>query len=62
MKNSSRTKSNKKNKKIKIIENLNQESIVLNGNYNIDFSPFLIDLKCKIYKRKNNLTLDKISR
>ena len=62
MKNSSRTKSNKKNKKIKIIGNLNQESIVLNGNYNIDFSPFLIDLKCKIYKRKNNLTLDKILR
>ena len=35
---------------------------ILNNNYNIDFSPFLIDLKCKIYKRKNNLTLDKILR
>ena len=36
---------------------------ILNGsNYNIDFSPFLIDLKCKIYKRKNfsGVTLDKI--
>ena len=34
---------------------------IFNGNYNIDFSPFLIDLKCKIYKRKNDdLTLDKI--
>ena len=33
---------------------------VLNNNYNIAFSPFLIDLKCKIYKRKNNLTLDTI--
>ena len=34
---------------------------IFNGNYNIDFSPFLIDLKCKIYKRKNfNVTLDKI--
>ena len=33
---------------------------ILNNNCNIDFSPFLIDLKCKIYKRKNNLTLDKI--
>ena len=33
---------------------------ILNNNYNIDFSPFLIDLKCKVYKRKNNLTLDKI--
>ena len=32
-----------------------------NGNYNIDFSPFLIDLKCIIYKRKNDdITLDKI--
>ena len=33
-----------------------------NGNYNIDFSPFLIDLRCKIYKRKNfsGVTLDKI--
>ena len=35
---------------------------IFNGNYNIDFSPFLIDLKCKIYKRKNfsGVTLDKI--
>ena len=35
---------------------------IFNGNYNIDFSPFLIDLKCKIYKRKNfsDVTLDKI--
>ena len=33
---------------------------IFKGNYNIDFSPFSIDLKCKIYKRKNNLTLDKI--
>ena len=34
---------------------------ILNGsNYNIDFSPFLIDLKCKIYKRKSDITLDKI--
>ena len=33
-----------------------------NGNYNIDFSPFLIDLRCKIYKGKNfsGVTLDKI--
>ena len=33
---------------------------IFNGNYNIDFSPFLIDLKCKIYKRKSDVTLDKI--
>ena len=25
---------------------------IFNGNYNIDFSPFLIDLKCKIIKEK----------
>ena len=35
---------------------------ILNNKYNIEFSPFLIDLKCKIYKRKNNLTVDKILR
>ena len=38
-------------------KNLNQihrhySTNIFNGNYNIDFSPFLIDLKCKIYKRK----------
>ena len=33
---------------------------ILNNIYNIDFSPFLINLKCNIYKRKNHLILDKI--
>ena len=33
---------------------------ILNNNYNIYFSHFLIDLKCIIYRRKNNLTLGKI--
>ena len=51
-----------KNKKKKFKSNCRHYSTnIFNGNYNIDFSPFLIDLKCKIYKRKNDdLTLDKI--
>ena len=53
---------NYENNGIKFKSGSHYSTNILNNNYNIDFSPFLNDLKCKIYKRKNNLTLDKILR
>ena len=55
-------KKNYKNINRKFKSGSHYNTNILNNNYNIDFSPFLIDLQRKIYKRKNftGVTLDKI--